>query len=154
MIWYWYSWIQSPAVSKRQEVRWCSIRRSFSLSVGYFWESIIDMVIPTPSCSYCIWNRYCQNHRRILPNFQLFVWLHMVEFNRLPCQNDKMYDGVVFADRFRYQLTMFEVFEIDMAISTPIYSYCISNSYIKNHHWELAWCGKRSRMQYCSEMID
>ena len=30
----------------------------------------------------------------------------MVEFNRLPCQNDKMYDDVVSADRFRYPLAI------------------------------------------------
>ena len=30
----------------------------------------------------------------------------MVEINRLPCQNDKMYDDVVFDDRFRYPLTI------------------------------------------------
>ena len=29
--------------------------------------------------------------------------------NRLPCPKDKMYNDEVFADRFRYQLTMFEV---------------------------------------------
>ena len=29
-----------------------------------------------------------------------------VEFNRLQCPNDKMYDDVVFADRFRYSLAM------------------------------------------------
>ena len=28
-------------------------------------------------------------------------------FNRLPCSNDKIYDDAVFANRFRYQLTMF-----------------------------------------------
>ena len=42
---------------------------------------------------------------------------------------------------------------IDSAIYTPWYSYCIWNSYIKNHHWQLAWCGKRSLMQGCSEAI-
>ena len=58
--------------------------------------------------SYCIWNRYCQNHRRILGNFLLFVWFGTMEFNSLPCPNDKMYDDAVFADRLRYQLSMFE----------------------------------------------
>ena len=40
---------------------------------------------------------------------------------------------------------------IHAAISTPWYSFCIWNSNIKNHHWKLAWCGKRSLMQDCSE---
>ena len=30
-----------------------------------------------------------------------------VEFNRLPCPNDKMYDDEDFVDPFRFQLTMF-----------------------------------------------
>ena len=105
----WYCRFQSPAVSKPQDVRWCNFRWSIPFSIDYIWKSCIDKAISTPSWSYCICNRYCQNHRRILPNFLLFVWLHIVEFNRLPCQNDKMYDDVVFADRFRYQLTMFVV---------------------------------------------
>ena len=32
-----------------------------------------------------------------------------VELNRLPCPNDKIYDDEVFADRIRYQLTVFEI---------------------------------------------
>ena len=72
------------------------------------WYSCIDRVISTPSCSYCIWNRYFQNHRRILPNFLLLVWFNTVEFNRLRYPNDKMYDAVIFGNRFWYQLTMFE----------------------------------------------
>ena len=39
--------------------------------------------------------------------FYCLPWLETVEFNRLPCPNDKIYDDVVFADRFRYPLTMF-----------------------------------------------
>ena len=64
------------------------------------------MDISTPSCSYCIWIRYCQNHCRIFPNFQLFAWFDTLDLNRLPCSNSKIYDDTVFAGRFRYQLTM------------------------------------------------
>ena len=103
----WYGCVQSPPVSKRQYVRWCSFRWSILLSFDYVYNWFIGMAISTPSCSYCIWNIYCQNHR-ILPNFLLFVWFDTVQFNRMPCSNNKMYDDVVFADRFRYQLTMFE----------------------------------------------
>ena len=53
-----YCRIQSSAVSKRQDLRWCSFRWSISLSIDYVWKSCIDRVISTPSCSYCIWNRY------------------------------------------------------------------------------------------------
>ena len=69
----WYCRVQSPAVYKRQDLRWCSFRWSIPLSIDYVWESSIDWDILTPSCSNCIWNRYCQNHLRILPYFQLFV---------------------------------------------------------------------------------
>ena len=77
------------------------------LSIRYVWRLWVDRVISTPSRPYCIWNRYCKNHRRILSNFLLFVKFVTVEFNRLQCPNDKMYDDVVFADRFCYPLTMF-----------------------------------------------
>ena len=102
-----YCQVQSPAVFKRQDVRWCNFRCSIPLSIDYVWECSVDQVIPTPSCSYCIWNRYCQNHRTIQPHFLLFVWLYTVEFNRLMSRNDTMYDDVVFALRFRYPLIMF-----------------------------------------------
>ena len=42
-------------------------------------------------------------------NFLLFSMIDTVEINRLPSPNDKKYDDVVFVDRFRYQLTMFEI---------------------------------------------
>ena len=103
-----YCWIRSPAVSKRQEVQWCSFRWSIPSSIDYVCYSDIDRAISTSWCSYCIWNRYCQNHRSILPNCLLFAWHYTVKFNRRPCSNKKMYDDVVFSDRFRYQLTMFE----------------------------------------------
>ena len=40
-----------------------------------------------------------------------FVWHDFAtdEFNHLPCPNDKIYDDEVFADRFCYQLNMFEI---------------------------------------------
>ena len=105
----WYGWIQPPAAFKLQDGQWCGFRWSILLSIDYVWELIIDSVISTPSCSYCIWSRYCQNHRSILRDLLLFAWFDSIEFNRLPCSNNKMYDDIVFANRFRYQLTMFEV---------------------------------------------
>ena len=36
-----------------------------------------------------------------------FVWFYTVEFNRMPCPNDKMYDDAAFDVRFRYPFTMF-----------------------------------------------
>ena len=39
--------------------------------------------------------------------FRIFNCL--LEFNRLPCSNSKMYDDAFFASRFRYQLSMFGI---------------------------------------------
>ena len=35
------------------------------------------------------------------------AWFDTVEFNRLPCPKNEMYDDAVFANRFRYQLAIF-----------------------------------------------
>ena len=105
----WYCRIQSSAMFKQQDIRWCGFRWSIPLSIGYVWNSGIDMAILTPSCSYCIYNRSCQNHRSIFPNFLLFAWFDTLEFNRLPCSNNKIYDDRDFADRLRYKLAMFEI---------------------------------------------
>ena len=106
----WNCWIQLPSVSKQGDVRWCGFRWWIPLSIDYDWNSGVDRAISTPSCSYCVWNIYCQNYRSILPNFLLLAWFDRFEFNRLPCSNNKMYDDAVYPDRFLYQLTMFEVF--------------------------------------------
>ena len=37
------------------------------------------------------------------------AWFDTVEFNRLPCPKNEMYDDAVFANRFHYQLTMFGI---------------------------------------------
>ena len=37
------------------------------------------------------------------------AWSDTVEFNRLPCSNNKIYDDADFADRLRYQLAMFGI---------------------------------------------
>ena len=41
--------------------------------------------------------------------FYCLAWFDTVEFNRLLCPDNEMYDDAVFADRFRYQLSMFEI---------------------------------------------
>ena len=105
----WNCRIQSPAVPKQRDVRWCGFRNSIPISIGYLWNVRNDMAISTPSCSYCIRNRYWQNHRSIPPNFLLFAWFDTLEFNRLPCSKNKIYDDADFADRFRCQLTMFGI---------------------------------------------
>ena len=60
-------------------------RCSIPLSIECVWNSSMDRAISSLSCSYCIWNRWCHNYSRIMPNFLLFIWFDTVEFNRLPC---------------------------------------------------------------------
>ena len=47
--------------------------------------------------------------RQLCIFFYCLASFDTVEFNRLPCPNNKMYDDAVFAGRFRYQLTMFGI---------------------------------------------
>ena len=51
----------------------------------------------------------CVPYAVILQIFLLFAWFDTGKFNCLPCPNNEMYDDAVFADRFRYQLTMFGI---------------------------------------------
>ena len=48
-----------------------------------------------------------------MPQFCRFFYclalFDTIEFNRLPCSNNKMYDNAVFAGRFCYQLTMIAI---------------------------------------------
>ena len=132
-------------MSNKQDLRLCGFRWSIPLSIDYVLNSCIDRAISTHSYSYCMRNRYCQNHRSNLPNFLSFAWFDTLDFNRLPCSNNKMYDDAVFADRFRYQLAMFGVavliwlsrllrahiaYEIDTAkITAALFwiSYCLND---------------------------
>ena len=53
----------------------------------------------------CItWNVF--HMRQFCRFFYFLAWFNTVEFNRLSYPNNKMCDDAVFADRFRYQLTM------------------------------------------------
>ena len=61
----WYCRIQSTAVSKERDIRWCGFRYSIPHSIGYVWNSDIDMDISTPSCSYCVWNRYIKKSQLV-----------------------------------------------------------------------------------------
>ena len=49
---------------------------------------------------------YMRQFRRIL---YCLAWFDAVEFNRLPCPKNEMYDDAVFANRFHYQLIMFGI---------------------------------------------
>ena len=57
-------------------------------------------------------NKYEKDTVKIIPALGriscCFAGYDTVEFIRLPCPNDKRYDDAIFADRFLYQLTMFE----------------------------------------------
>ena len=58
---------------------------------------------------------------------QIFLFLNVtwyVKFNRLPCPIDKMYDDEVFADRFRFQLTTFEMCVL-IGLSRPYHAHIV-----------------------------
>ena len=133
----WNCRIQSPAVSKQRDVRWSGFRYSIPISIGYHWNACIDMAISSPSCSYCIWKKYRQNHRSIIPNFLLFALFDMLEFNRQPWSNNKIYDDAVFADRFRYHLIMIgmcTLIRLSQLLNTHI-AYEIAVSKITTGNW-------------------
>ena len=67
----WYAWMKSSVMFKQQDTRWCGFRWSIPLSIDYVRNSCIDMAISILSCSYCICNRYRQNHRSILPEIPI-----------------------------------------------------------------------------------
>ena len=60
------------------------------------------------------YNTYERDTSKITaPFFRLsycFAWFDTIEFNCLPCPNDIIYDDVDCADRFRYQLTMYDAY--------------------------------------------
>ena len=41
----WYDWIQSTAMHKQQDVRWCGFRFSIPISIEYVWSVHIDRAI-------------------------------------------------------------------------------------------------------------
>ena len=94
---------------------------SIPLSSDYVLNSNIDRVISTTSWSYCIWNSCCQNHRRIPPNFSLF--LHdLVRLNSIACR----------VQTIRYAMTKFS--PIDSAINSLrlkfLFWYLYLNSFV------------------------
>ena len=81
--------LQLSAVSKQRDLRLWGFRWSIPLSIDYVWNLSIDRAIATPSSSYCVWNRYCQDHRSILPNFLMIAWFDTLELYRLPCSTTR-----------------------------------------------------------------
>ena len=57
--------------------------------------------------------------------FYGLAWYDTVEFNRLPCPNNKMYDDAVLADLIPQSIGYVWNSSFDRAISTPSFSYCI-----------------------------
>ena len=54
----WYGWIQSYAMIKQQDVRWCGFRWSIPISIDNIWSWYIDRAISTPCYTYCLLNSY------------------------------------------------------------------------------------------------
>ena len=105
----WYCRVQSPAVSKPQDVRWRSFRWSNPLSNAYVCESCVDRI-----------TRFLRAHiayeidtAKIISEFcRISYCLYdLIRLNSIVChvQTTRCTDDIVFARRFRYQLTMFVV---------------------------------------------
>ena len=129
----WYCRIQSTAVSKDRDVRWCGFRHSIPLSIDYIWKSCIDMDNSTPSCSYCIWNRYCQKSSQHFSEFPIvcLIWYAWIKSSAMFKQQDIRWYG------FRYSIPLSNDYVwnscIDMAISILSCLHCICNRYRQNH---------------------
>ena len=95
----WNCRIQSPAVSKQRDVRWCGVRYSIPIWIGYLWNACIDMAISTPSCSCCIWNRYLQI---IAAFFRIsYCLLDLIRLNSIVCHDQTT----------RYTMMQFSLFD-------------------------------------------
>ena len=68
--------------------------------------------------------------------------IYTVEFNRMPCPNNKMYNDVVFADRFRYPLTIFGI-RISIGLSRLLHAHIAHE--IETAKTIAAFC----RISYC-----
>ena len=91
----WYCRIKSPAVSKEQDMQWCCFRWSIPLSIDYVWNSSIDCAISTPSCSYCIWSRWCQNHSKHSAEFPIvcIIWYGWIQSSAMFKEQDVRWCG-------------------------------------------------------------
>ena len=111
---------------------WWSFRWSIPIAIDYHWSAYIDKVMATLFCSYCIWNRYCQNNRGILSNFPLFsmIWYGWIQS---PAAVPKRQDVGWWCFRWSIPLSIDYVWNSCIAgvISTPSWPYCIWNSYIQ-----------------------
>ena len=88
-------------------------------------------------------------------NYCLHNLIRLNSFNRLPCPNDKMYDDKVFTDRFRYEITMFEVC-ILIRISWLLHAhvaYEIVLTKITNGNWHDVGTTCHAGMQKCWETL-
>ena len=61
-----------------------------------------------------------------------------IEFNRLPCPNDKMYVAVIFADRLPFQLSMSEgcilIWQCQIRHAQIVHDTVISKTTTGNRH--------------------
>ena len=130
----WYRRIQSPAVSIRQDVRWCNFHWWIKLSIGYVWNYCIHrasrffhahIAYETDTAKIiaaCCRISYSLHDLVRLNSIVAMFKPHDVRWCGLRCSIPILIDYV------------WSVY-VDKAISTSWYSYCILNSYIRNHHW-------------------
>ena len=129
----WYFRIQSLAVSKQRDVRWCCFRWSIPLSIDYVRNSCIDMAISTPH-AHIAYKIYTD--KIILAFFRISYCLHdLIRLNSIVCYVQTTWCTMMW---FRWSIPISIDYvwsvHIDRAILTRWCSYCVWNSNIKNHH--------------------
>ena len=129
-----YCRIQLPAVYKQRDVRWCGFRWSIPLSIDNF---AIPVLIGLSRLLHAHIAYKIDTSKIIAAFFRISYRLHdLIRLNSIVCH----------AQTTRYTMMRFTLIDFDInwlwlsvyihrAISTPWYSCCIWNSYIKNHNW-------------------
>ena len=148
----WYCRVQSPAVSQRKMYDDVVFAHRFSYALTMFGNRELiglsrllhahiayEKIQPKSSTNIVEFPTVCM------------IWYGWIQSSAMFKQKDVRW----YIFRWSIAISIDYVWSrcIDRAISTPRFSFCIWNSYIKNHHCYLAWCGKRSLMQDCSEIL-
>ena len=123
----WYGRIQLPAVFKQRDVRWCSFRWSIPPSVEYAWNSSIDRLSRLHHANIA--------YEIDTAEFPIFcmIWYGWIQLSAMFKRHDLRWCGFWWSIQISIDY-VWSVY-IDRAIETHWYSYCIWNSYIRNHHW-------------------
>ena len=117
--------------SPSNDVRWCGFCYSIPLSIDYVWNLSIDRLYRLLHAHIA----YEIDTAEIIAAFCRISYClrYLIRLNSIVCMI-KQQDIRWFGFCWSIPISIWSVY-IDRAISTPWYSDCKWNSYIKNHHW-------------------